>query len=76
MGLRVSGAPFTVPTYSVSRDPEGVWPATTDIRFRAEEKWKRWKIFSPCVFFFIGTTVSPEIISNELYKESDWIIDF
>jgi len=57
--LMVSGAPFTVAMYSVSMEPGGVWPAMTDILLSTLEKWNRWKIFKPCIFFRVDTTVSP-----------------
>ena len=59
IGRNVSGAPLTEAMYSVSTDPGDVWPAITDIRLRALVKWKRWKIFNPCVRPFRGTTASP-----------------
>lgn len=59
MGLKVSGAPFTVAKYMTSAEPGWVNPVITDIRFNWDEKWKRWNIFIPGAFPFRGTTASP-----------------
>lgn len=44
---------------TVSPEPDWVYPATTDIRLSAEEKWCLWKIFMPGSFPFLGMTASP-----------------
>ncbi len=43
----------------VSELPGFEYPAMTDIRFRAEEKWNRWKIFMAENFPRFGMTASP-----------------
>ena len=59
----VSGVPgtltLTVAMYLVSEVPGTVYPHTTLILLRADEKWNRWKIFRPEYFPFRGTTASP-----------------
>ncbi len=67
MVFSVSGAPLTVAMWCGSAVPSGMYPATTDIRFNAEEKWLRWKIRRGNCFPLFGMTVSSKRMKSVMH---------